>query len=37
MAGAYATQKIAEAPETKEIANKILNIINEKLNSIGSK
>jgi len=37
MAGAYATQKIAEAPETKEIANKVLKIINEKLDSVSKK
>lgn len=37
MAGAYATQKVAEAPETKEIATKVLVIINEKLNAMVKK
>lgn len=37
MAGAYATQKVAEAPATKEVADKVLKIINEKLDSMVKK
>ena len=37
MAGAYATQKVAEAPATKELADKIFVIINDKLNSMVKK
>lgn len=31
MVGAYATQKMVEAPETKQIIGKIITIINDKL------
>ena len=31
MVGAYATQKMVEAPETKQITSKIISIINDKL------
>lgn len=31
MVGAYATQKMVEAPETKQITGKIITIINDKL------
>lgn len=37
MAGAYATQKVAEAPATREVADKVLKIINEKLDSMVKK
>lgn len=34
MVGAYATQKVAETPEAKEIGIKVLKIVNEKLDKL---
>jgi hypothetical protein len=34
MVGAYATEKFVETPEAKEFGNKLLNVVNHKLDKI---
>ena len=34
MVGAYATEKIVETPEAKEFGNKLLNVVNNKLDKM---
>ena len=34
MVGAYATEKIVETPEAKEFGNKLLNVVNHKLDKM---